>query len=93
MGFLFVSFLAPSLAAGLSVAELRGVDVFKDSSNSRFLSSPFKIRVPCILLLGCNMRTQTEKVQKGTTQEPRSLACKVPFGLWSCGILRLGFRV
>ena len=37
---------------------------------SKFLSSPFTIRAPFLLLLGCNKGTLKQKGQKGTTQEP-----------------------
>ena len=38
--------------------------------STRFLSSPFMIRVPFFLLFGYNKGTQKQKGHKGTTQEP-----------------------
>ena len=37
---------------------------------TKFLSSPFTIRVPFFLLFGSNMGSLNQKGQKGTTQEP-----------------------
>ena len=44
---------------------------------SRFLSSPFIIRVPFFLILGFNKGTLKQKGQKSTTQEP---SCELPGG-------------